>query len=331
MDQLACCHFPTTTVLVDDQESFLSKVELNLQQITPLRSFNNPLKALEFINQEAKKQLHLDKIMINTFDMEASLAKADQHALTIDIAAILKHLYNPQRFLQVSDILVDYNMPNMNGIDVCEKIKDTSIRKLIITGDMDISIAITAFNKGSISKFIPKQTEKLTQTLIDCIKTEKENYFKTHSTTILKILANDEYNCLENPHFIRLFKTICQEHETVEYYMVDDNGSFLLLNREGKPTWFVVRSVQALEDHIVFAEDSKAPKGIVDVLKQRVKLAFLFSERDQHLPAIQWLPYLHPAQPIPNINNFYYAVITDEPLYNNQLGKFISLKQFMDL
>ncbi len=330
MDRLACCYFPTTTVLVDDQESFLSKVGLNLQQITPLRSFNDPLKALEFMNQQSKKQLQLDKIMINTFDMEASLAKADQHALTIDIAAILKHLYNAKRFLQVSDILVDYNMPNMNGIDVCEKIKDPTVRKLMITGDMDISIAITAFNKGSISKFIPKQTEKLTQTLIDCIKTEKENYFVTHSTTILKILANEDYNCLENPHFIRLFRSLCKEHQTVEYYMIDDNGSFLFLNCEGKPTWLVVRSVQALEDHIVFAEDSKAPKGIVDVLKNREKLAFLFSERDQHLPAIQWLPYLHSAQPIPGINDFYYAVITDEPLYNNQLGKFISFRQFMN-
>lgn len=330
MDQLACCYFPTTTVLVDDQESFLSKVELNLKQITPLRSFNDPLTALEFMNQSSKKQLQLDKIMVNTLEMEASLGKADQHALTIDIPAILKHLYNPRRFLEVSDILIDYNMPQMNGIDLCEKIKDGSIRKLIVTGDMDISIAITAFNKGSISKFIPKQTEKFTQTLIDCIKTEKENYFITHSTTILKILTNDTYNCLGNSSFIQLFKNLCQEHKTVEYYMIDDNGSFLLLNAEGQPTWFVVRSAQALEDSWVFAEDGKAPKGILDVLRQREKIPFLFSERDQRLPAIQWLPYLQTAKPIPNIDDFYYAVVTDEPLYNNQLGKITSFKQFMD-
>lgn len=331
MDKLACCYFPTTTVLVDDQESFLSTVELNLKQSTPLHTFNDPIRALEFINKESKNQLHLDKIILNTFDFEASLAKPDQHALTINIAGILRHLYNPQRFLQVSDILVDYNMPGMNGIDLCEKIKDPFIRKLMITGDMDTRIAITAFNKGSISKFIPKQTERFTQTLTECIKTEKHTYFAHHSTTIIKMLANDDYNCLENPHFIRLFNAIREEHSIVEYYMIDENGSFLMLNADAKPTWFIVRSAQALEDHLVFAEDSKAPKGILDVLKNREKLSFLFSEREQHLPAIQWLPYLHTATPIPMIDDFYYAVITNEPAYNKQLEKIRSFKQFMHL
>jgi len=329
MGKLACCYFPTTTVLVDDQESFLSKIKLNLQQITPLHSFNDPLSALEFINKHSKNQLKLDRIVANTFDFEGSLARPDQHALTIDIPAILHHLYNPQRFLQVSDILVDYNMPTLNGIELCEKIKDSFIRKLMITGEMDINIAITAFNKGTISKFIPKQTEKFTQTLIDCIKTEKEKYFVTHSATIMKMLANADYNCLENTHFINLFKQVCQEHHIVEYYMIDDSGSFIMLDKNAKPTWFIVRSAQALEDHLVFAEDSKAPKGILDVLQNREKLVFLFSEREQNLPAIQWLPYLHPANPIPNISDFYYSVITDEPVYDSQLNKITSFEQFL--
>ena len=248
MDSAACCYFPTITVLVDDQRSFLSKIELNLQEITALKSFEDPLKALTFINEKYDSRLKLDKIIFNTTDLINSAAKPDQHSLTIDVPAILKHLYDPKRFLEISDILVDYNMPTMNGIDLCEKIKVHSIRKLMITGDADTNIAIKAFNKGIISKFIPKQTDHFTQTLIDCIKAEKEQYFIERSTTIMSTLINDNYNCLQHPSFIQLFNATCEANNIIEYYMIDNCGSYLMLDKQGKPTWFIVRSEQALED-----------------------------------------------------------------------------------
>lgn len=329
MDRMACCYFPTVTVLVDDQRSFLSKIELNLQEVTALRTFEDPLKALAFINDKYTSTLKLDKIIINSMALDGSSTKPDQHALTIDVPAILKHLYDPKRFLEISDILVDYNMPSMNGINLCEKITSNWMRKLMITGDADTNIAISAFNKGIISKFIPKQTEHFTQTLIECIQAEKACYFTERSTTIMNTLLHDTYNCLQNPNFTTLFTATCTKHEIVEYYMIDDSGSYLMLDKAGKPTWFIVRSEQALEDDFVFAEDGKAPKGVLDVLKNREKLAFLFSEKDQHLPPIKWLPYLHPANAIPRVDGFYYAVISGEPLYDHQLGDITSYEQFI--
>lgn len=329
MESLACCYFPSTTVLVDDQTSFLSKLEVNLQQVTPVKSFNDAHSALKFISSATSQTLDLSHLISNQVQYESSLSKPDQPALIIDVPQILQQLYNPQRFLQVSDMLVDYNMPVMNGLDLCEQVNNKYIRRLMITGEVDMSIAISAFNKGIISKFITKQTEKFTQTLIDAVISEKQQYFANCSATIINNLASDSYNCLQHPKFSELFAKLCEEYQIVEYYMIDDNGSFLMLDKAGKPTWFVVRSQQALEDNTVFAEDTRAPKGILDVLQNREKMVFLFSEQDQHLPAIKWLPYLQPTKAMPGVEGFYYTIVRDEAVYDEQLDEFISFERFM--
>ena len=328
MDNIACYHHPSVTLLVDDQHSFLSKIEVNLQEVTMVKSYDDPINALDTINHHAPPPYNLSDIISNQVLFDGGYSKPDQPSLSINLGMILDRLYDPKRFMEITDILVDYNMPDMNGIDLCEKIHNKLIRRLMITGDADANVAIRAFNSGAINKFIMKQSDHFTQEVINAINLEKEKYFIENSYTIMDYLANDQYNCLQHPKFTELFKQLQHQHQIVEYYLIDDSGSYLMLDKHGKPTWFIVRGEQALDDNFVFAEDSRAPQGILDVLQNREKLLFLFSEDDQRLPAIKWLPYLHDAHAIPGIDGFYYSVIRDENQYDSQLRDIVSYEMF---
>ena len=68
-----------------------------------------------------------------------------------------EEIYNKDRFNDVSVIIVDYYMDEMNGIEVCETLSKHPAKKILLTGGADKeNIAIDAFNKGIIHRFINK-------------------------------------------------------------------------------------------------------------------------------------------------------------------------------
>ena len=54
-------------------------------------------------------------------------------------------------------------MPDINGIEFCQNLKDKKVFKIMLTAEADSNIAIKAFNDGLINKFILKTTEHLHQ------------------------------------------------------------------------------------------------------------------------------------------------------------------------
>ncbi len=78
--------------------------------------------------------------------------------VNINIEAIRNELFNANRFDEVITLVLDYAMPGMTGLEVFKKLNKLSVRKILLTGEAGLDLALEAFNEGIIYKFILKNT-----------------------------------------------------------------------------------------------------------------------------------------------------------------------------
>ena len=63
---------------------------------------------------------------------------------------IHKVIYDSKRFAMKTVVVVDYSMPNMNGLEVCKALEDLPLKFIMLTGKAEPETAIEAFNDGLI-------------------------------------------------------------------------------------------------------------------------------------------------------------------------------------
>ncbi len=104
-----------------------------------------------------------------------------------------------------------------------------------------------------------------------------------------------------------------------------------MLDFEGNPSWFVAKSEDEMAYYYQSAHDNNAPTKIVDALKNNKHVLFLYSKEDDEAPHDSWENYLHPAEVIEgNKNKYYFTYIKGKSIYDEQLGKFRSYKDFLE-
>ena len=135
---------------------------------------------------------------------------------------MLNLIYDKKRFDNVAVLVVDYEMPDINGIEFCQKLKKRKIFKIMLTAEADKDTAIKAFNNGLIDKFILKTSEDLYSEITFAVQELTQRYFKElspngHSSSINALFNNESY--------LQLFAKVVSQVQPVEYYLVDNSGS----------------------------------------------------------------------------------------------------------
>ncbi len=329
--RIASCYSPTTVLLVDDSQKFLTNVTSLLDsKIAIFKTYKDPGAALHFVKNDYKFNPFTERCLLRPEERQR-----DTRNIEVDVRAIYQEIYNPNRFMQISIIIVDYQMPGMNGIELCQQINNRYIKKILLTGEADEKIAIDAFNKGIIHKFIRKDAADFSEVLNSAIKELQLEYFQDLSEIVINsITKNPEYpnSCLDDPVFTRFFYDLCQKHEFTEYYLVDALGSFLFLDSAGKPSWLAMKDEDNVRGAIMNAEmsDVDVPNSILEPLKKHEKIVFLFSDEELRKDPSEWLPYLHSAKKLVGRETYYYAFIEKAKLYNIHPEKILSYKAYLD-
>ncbi|MBX9697581.1 MAG: response regulator, partial [Alphaproteobacteria bacterium] len=194
---------PAEVILVDDDIAFLESAELHLTSLNvTLKAFNTPLESIDHIEKHDKINIHknLDKIPLQ--------------------------IYSSKRFQQISTIIVDYDMPGMNGLEVCRQITSPYIQKIMLTGAATTDIAVDAFNEGIIHQFIQKDDPDAFTKLETSIAKAQERYHELKSHDFVKQLyaEHPEVAVLKDPVFMEFFEKLLQEKQVTEYYLLDTMG-----------------------------------------------------------------------------------------------------------
>lgn len=330
-NMVSLCQYPTTTVLIDDSEDFIEQTsELLTKQKIPSRYFSDPGKALDFINQEYKADPFTNRCISVTPDRDA-----DSYATQLDIRKIHHEIYNPDRFTQNAVLCVDYAMPQKNGLEICREAKDSFCLKLILTGEASHKLAVDAFNEGSIDKFLQKGEAHLPDLLIKDIRELQNKYFLRLSDSALS-RSTEKLNkqipaFLRDPAFAKLLNDICAKHSIIEYYLLDEHGSFLLLDINATPSWLIVKSENDMHGIVDFARDHNPPKEIMDALEHRTLVPYFHTESDWKIgyEDKECREYLYPATKITGHQNYYYSYVKNPDAYKLDRNNILSFAKYL--
>jgi CheY-like chemotaxis protein len=313
MKNALCSYFPTTVAFVDDDPAFLRQVTTKrIRRNLPLQTFTEPQALLDFLSKDEYAEHFLSRIVAyGNRDVDYG-----EEILSVYVKKILQEIYNKERYNQISVVVVDYEMPSMKGLEVCQHIHSPYIKKILLTGVADEALAIEAFNKGLIYQYIRKHDPNYPEKLQAVIEAAQRDYFNTIFKIMLKGLEHSYYStALLDPVFIDYFEKLLDDHQIKEYYLVETLGTYFMVDHQDRYKCLVTLVDDMLE---TFLPDNPTPSLKAETLQKLYdrKLIFCLNDpsEDFSLDARkfqEWNHYLKEPVILKGKNQTYYTYFGD--------------------
>ena len=304
---------PTMTVLVDDSPSFLDSLRFQLGAAFPSIGFSDAAEALAWLRQHGAAPAALASLLSPSVDTYTLAPQPYNIALHVEqVCGIRRH---PQRFLAPSVLVVDYAMPGMDGILFCEAVRDLPCRKILLTGVADERVAIDAFNRGLIDRYVRKSDVHALDRLEAELTQLQEAYFLAQSEALRMLLALHDYSFVNDPAICALVRELGARHRIVEHYLYKSPPGFLMFDREARPWLLAVETEQGMNAHFEIALDGGAPPSLLEALSQR-RVVPNFSDGDGMYSAVrhkEWHRFTAPAHICQGRELYYWSMFALDP------------------
>lgn len=297
---------PTEVVLIDDDVMLLNRIKRNLSSIKcSIESFDIPQEALVYLKQ-------------------AFTGREDFSQLKLE--NLHRQIYSSDRFKKISAIIVDYDMPAMNGLEVCRQITSPHIQKIMLTGAATHELAVAAFNEGIIHQFIQKNDTDVYPKLQSAVISAQEKYFETCTIELMHAIQNDypESAILHDPDFMSFFEGLVREKNIVEYYLLDPIGNFLFLSETENPSALFVFNEEMLEaQEDMIPEDHRNTELAQAVYAKKQAICFYPFKTTEKYDPENWKSYLQPIKCLETKSSLFYAYASELPcLDHNKIVAF---------
>ena len=225
-------YYPLRILFVDDDVELL-KAYQSLDMPNMISTENDPIKALEMISNNPHDYINIFNDITVASDVDC-LRSDDEPVISFTFDNIQKVINNNEKHTQYGIIVADYEMPMMNGLELCNRLMNKfDIIKILLTGKYSQSDSVTSLNKGVIDYFLSKGKATTPTELIECINELQLKYFKNITSYFIKATTN-KFNFLKDAHFAKLVSRIISENKIHSYYMLNNTGCFLMINNQNK-------------------------------------------------------------------------------------------------
>ena len=301
-------YYPSTVVFVDDSRDFLSNLSLLLDAGLAFRFYDSPVKALAALNGLSAQRALSDRFFaVSPHGEDAPLP---QHVIELNVGNIVREIHNEHRFEQVSVVVVDYDMPEINGLDMCRSLRNPALKKILLTGKADEKVAVQAFNQGLIDRFILKQDEDVIPLLNRAIAELQLAYFENQGQMVMDALTIGTHNFLRDPVFVEEFRKICTRLNIVEYYLVSIPDGILMRDADGASSLLIVQTEENMRTHFEIAYDQDAPPKLLSELRNHRMVPYFWRTNGEYGPFCEdWESYLYPATELKGREWYYYTVV----------------------
>lgn len=231
---------PKRVVYVDDKGSFLEILRKTMPRLLARQFINSP--------QDAVSQL--SKELIYWRDLECLLSVTDgPEDETRGFASKIVDSYfgSWSRFHLTSVLIADYAMPGLNGLEMIRRVNAWPGRRILLTGQADANVAISAFNEGLIQKFIPKSTPNLYQALRTVYEEMHETVCEHLGHLIQPTLSHEQRELLANPEVEAGLRRRIEDLEWVEYVVVARPFGLLGMRHDGPLQWLQLETSDSLQ------------------------------------------------------------------------------------
>lgn len=309
--------FPVTTVIVDDDTDFLTNFALELEDDLAYRLFDSPGRALSFLEDRHSTLPPLYQRCFSQHRDAVGWPMRD-HYLRLDVASLEREVLNPNRFGEVGVILVDYAMPEMDGLEFCQQIADEHVKKVLFTGVADEKVAVRAFNEGLIDRYLRKHDTGVVAEVNRTIRELQEHYFRSVGDLIHQSLRKGEAEFLEDTAFSAFFASLCEEKGIVEYYFVAEPNGFLMVDADGEPSRLVVMTEEDMQAHWEIASDQECPSALSEAISRRKIVPYFWRTGGYYRPeCVDWEDFVFPAEVIEGRQRYYVAYLPEPEAYRD--------------
>lgn len=303
---LPAFYFPSTSLMLDDDHLFLENfsANLNLENIATKIS-NSPHEALQILKAQDYQQFSSLGLQDINGTEESDI---DELALVgLNVKAIQKLSTNTQRYACISSLIVDYDMPEMTGIEFCQQIQELPVKKIMLTGHGSHKLAVDAFNRGIINQFIVKDTNTIFNETVAAIKNCQQQFFQGLTSHLLNVLSSKSSCAIRHKNFKDKLWSVIQDVQGVEYYLIDEYGSYLICSADGSEHYFVVRPDSIFDDYADIAKNNEITPKLIKTIESREALPILLNDVMDQLPVEAWTRYMKPVKPLSGDRRFYVA------------------------
>lgn len=295
-EKIPCIYYPTTVIMLDDNMFFMENIRMTISDSENILLFDSPSIAIDFVTSSNAIPSCID--VLESIDHD----EIDfDNVLSVDYTK-LDSFYNHKN--QISVLVVDYSMPEINGVEFFERIKSYKSKKIMLTGSADITIALEAFNNGLIDKFLTKDVSNISVVLNDLINDVKKEFFLDSNINLFVSSFND---IKDNADYIAIFNSWISSKNIIKFHQVDDNGSMVGVDSSNACCNFYVLSEHKLYDYINIAEANAGSHIMLKQLHQREKIPVVINEKNKNTPVCDWFKIMHDVNGIfEHKNNTYY-------------------------
>ncbi len=220
--------------------------------------------------------------------------------------------FDELRIKEVSVLVVDYSMPSMNGIEFCEKIKSSSIKKILLTGYGTPADAVRAFNNNTIHYYLKKNDENMLQDLEVAIQQLQHAYFNELSSSLKAGAIDSGTPFFGDPQLARYFEDACESLGVIEYYYLTNPSRFALRTSDKGNFSCVIYTEDDIAEHLQILLEEGAPEALSSAIGSR-KFVPLFQTADGfYEPGIgNAMSNIYPATHVTGVVNYYCAIVAD--------------------
>ncbi|RCS56489.1 response regulator [Parvibium lacunae] len=296
---LPALHYPTTVLLIDDDLAFLQNLSLHLDPSLCYKLFDSAREALSFIHAQQDVARHtglLDEAVLRVgyHDEQPDLS---QRSIHLALNKVHHTIYNPRRFSEIAAIVVDYAMPEMNGLELCTKLTQSSIRRILLTGEADAMVGVEAFNVGLIHHFLKKQTTTIVPQLNLAIAQMRQQHLNSKGLLLSQVLNMADIGFLSDSSFKALIAQLMAQHYFIEYYFLANPDGLLFLRADGSAMRLVVETGAGMQAHIEAAQAGGAPAALLEALQKKQVVPFFWRSGGMYTEAsFDWEADVLPAQ-----------------------------------
>ena len=278
---------PGGVVFLDDDPDYLEMLAEVMPADWHARFFLRPVACIETLLQEPERQeadAWQQQEIVNRWREGASLIPQILQYWREDGAA---------RFALSRVCVVDYAMPAMSGLRVLSELTAWSGSRILLTGRADEQLAISAFNRGLIEQFIPKQSPGLRLHLTSAIQSLRQLPDERYQQVWRATLTREQHALLCDPLLSQELESLALEQGWIEHVVIGAPFGMLALDQHGSVSWLQLEPADKLQELAEMAaaqawdeptvQDIRAGKTLVDV---ELQLALGAAHQPQPRPAL---------------------------------------------
>jgi CheY-like chemotaxis protein len=260
-------HRPGAVVFLDDDADYLEMLALTLPRHWYVKLFQRPDECINYLQQEPpfwEADAWNQQQLVENWREGKPL-----------IPQVLGYWSKyTERYALARVCVVDFSMPQMDGLQVLGELVDWPGSRVLLTGQADEQVAVRAFNRGLIDQFIPKQTPDVSRRLIESVEHLLATPNARHAQTWRSTLGPQQNALLRIPSISHDLMNYAARR-WVEHVVIGDPFGAIGMDGSGNVEWLQLETRDGLKALAELAELEGVAPAYLEDIRQGRKLADL--------------------------------------------------------